>query len=521
MKKFLCFALVIAMAVAATGCGGSNRSTGLEFSSNMPTGEVSYPLDTDETLTFFCELPSMIATDVTNFGETDFAQYLEKETGIKIEYKHPVAGSGSETLQLMLASGNMTDMIQTSWLSLGPQSYIDTNQIYALDAMMKQGYTPHFSKFLEENADIQKMVKTDTGSYYGFPFVRNNDELLISTGLMLRSDWLKEAGLEVPETIEDWDAVFAAFKERCETPYASNSFDSFASGFDAYYGEYVKDGKVVYGPIEDNFKAFLTKLNEWYNKGYIDQNYAIIDGKISTAAILNGTSGVTFAAGGGGMGAYLNEKKGEAYDLSAAPYPSAKRGEPAKFGNKELKYGLGAVTITSSCKNPALAARFLDFGYSEKGHMVYNFGEEGKSYNMIDGYPTYVESITNNAAGKSMSNMLAHNCLAGVYGPFVQDLRYLEQYYSYPQQQNAVKVWSSCEMEKYRLPQLILTTDENDGYTEIMGEIKTYVAEMYNNFITGKASLDQFDEFVHEVKSMGIDEALAYKQTAYERYLER
>lgn len=521
MKKVLCFALAIATLFTMTACSGGKKNTGLEFASDMPTGEVSYPIETDETLTFWCDLPSMIATDVSNYGETDFAQYLEKETGIKIEWKHPAAGTGAEALQLMVASGNMTDMIQSAWLSLGPQSYIDGQQIYPLDEIINRGYAPHFKAFLDANPDVQKMVKTDSGTFYAFPFVRNDNELLSSTGLMLRSDWLEEDGLSVPETIEDWDAVFAAFKKRCETPYASNYFDCFASGFDAYNGEYIKDGKVVYGPMEENFKAYLTKLNEWYNKGYIDKNYAIIDAKIQNAAILNGTSGATFAAGGGGMGAYLNEKKGEAYDLAATAYPSAKRGEPAKFGNKELKYGIGAVAITSSCKNPALAARFLDFGYSERGHMVYNFGEEGKSYNMIDGYPTYVEEITKNPEGKSMSQMLAHNCLAGVYGPFVQDLRYLEQFYSYPQQQNAVKVWSSCEMEKYRLPQLILTTEENDAYTAIMGEIKTYVNEMIHNFISGKESLDKFDEFVKEIEAMGIEEALQYKQAAYERYLAR
>lgn len=420
-----------------------------------------------------------------------------------------------------MASGKMSDLIQTGWLNLEPQSYIDQRQIYALDSIIDAGYAPNLKKFLDENDDVKKMVKTDSGQYYAFPFVRNDDELLTSTGFMLRKDWLDADGLAVPETIEDWDKVLEAFKKRCDIPLAMNGFGTFAGGFDTYYGQYIKDGKIVYGPIEDSFKDFLAKMNEWYKKGYIDKNYAIADSSVTNSNILNDKSGVIFTSGGGGMGTFLNERKGSEFDLVAAPYPTAVRGEPAKFGNKEAKYGLGAVAITTSCKSPALAARFLDYGYSEEGHMMYNFGEEGSSYNMIDGYPTYVDEIKANSAGKSMSQMLAHNCLAGVYGPFVQDKRYIEQYYGMPQQQDALVKWSSCKMEDYRVPQIILTTDEKDDYTAIMGEIDTYVSEMINKFISGKEPIDKFDEFVAEIKKLGIDEALAIKQAAYERYLNR
>lgn len=520
MKRNLCLILAVALLLAVMSGCGKKKNVGV-FQSDMPTGVVSYPIKSDETLTYWCPLPTSIATDVVSFGETDFAKDLEKKTGIKVEYIHPAAGTADEAFQLMMASGKMADMIQTGWLSKGPQSYIDNKQIFDIGTIMDAGYTPHLKSFLEENKDVDKMIKTDSGQYYAFPFVRNDDLLLCSTGFMLRSDWLEADGLEVPETIEEWETVLKAFKKRCSTPIAMSGFGMFAGGFDTYYGEYVKNDKIVYGPMENNFKNYLAKMNEWYKAGYIDKNYAIADSATMNANILNGKSGVTFGAGGGGMGTFLNEKRGTSFDLAAAPYPSAKKGEPAKFGNKELKYGMSAVAITTTCKNPALAARFLDYGYSDEGHMTYNFGKEGASYNMVDDYPTYVEKITANSEGKSMSQMLAHNCMAGGTGPFVQDRRYIEQYYAMPQQQDALVQWSSCKMENYRIPQLILTTDEQDDYTAIMGEIETYVSEMQNKFITGKEPLSKFDEFVAEIKKMGIDEALAIKQKAYERYLKR
>lgn len=34
-------------------------------------------------------------------------------------------------------------------------------------------------------------------------------------------------------------------------------------------------------------------------------------------------------------------------------------------------------------------AAFLDYGYTEAGDVLYNFGKEGVSFDMVDGYPTF------------------------------------------------------------------------------------------------------------------------------------
>lgn len=522
MKKLVGIVLALALMVTClAGCGGKKNNAGLTFETDMPAGEISYPMDTTEELTVWCPLPPSISTDVTTLNETAFAKNLEAKTGIKVKWQHPSSGSATEQLQLMLASGELPDIIITGWLGMGPQSYIDYMQIYPLDDIIEKGYAPNLKAYIDSNPEIEKMIKTDNGNFYGFPFVRGDNKLLGSTGFMLRGDWLEEFGLDVPETIEDWDRVLEAFKTKCETPLAMIPFENFGSGFDAYMKEYIQDGKVVYGPIEENFKALVTKLNEWYNKGYIDKNYAIADVAAINSAILNDQAGITFGSGGGTMGSYLAAKKGTDFDMVGAPFPSTAKGVPAKFGTKELPYGIAAAVITSSCKNPALAARFLDYGYSEEGHMVYNFGELGTSYEMIDGYPTYVSEITNNSEGKSMARVLAHNCLAGHYGPFVQDVRYIDQYYNTDQQREALARWTECEMEKYSVPQIIMTTEESDEYSAIMGQVKTYMEETYNAFIVGKTPLSEWDNYVKKIEEMGIERALEIKQAAYDRYLKR
>lgn len=56
--------------------------------------------------------------------------------------------------------------------------------------------------------------------------------------------------------------------------------------------------------------------------------------------------------------------------------------------------------------------KFLDYGYTDEGRIFFNFGIEGESYEMINGYPTYTEMITHDPNGLSMQATLSHYCRA-------------------------------------------------------------------------------------------------------------
>ena len=83
--------------------------------------------------------------------------------------------------------------------------------IIALNDVMDQ-YCPNLKKYLEENPDIDRMVKTDNGTYFAFPFIRGEERLCFTVGSFLRQDWLDELGLAVPTTIDAWHDVLVAFK---------------------------------------------------------------------------------------------------------------------------------------------------------------------------------------------------------------------------------------------------------------------------------------------------------------------
>ena len=153
--------------------------------------------------------------------------------------------------------------------------------------------------------------------------------------------------------------------------------------------------------------------------------------------------------------------------------------------------------------------------------MLYNFGIEGKSYVMKDGYPTYTEEITNNPEGLSMTVALAKYTRSYSTGPFIQDKRYMEQYASLPQQKEAWATWSDTDVAKYTLPHLYMKNDELTEYAQLNNDINTYVNEVVSKFIIGAEPIANYDNMVSQLHTRGIDRMLELKQAAYDRYLAR
>lgn len=502
------FAGTIALSLAA--CGNSTK--------NSKSGD----------LTYWVRIPGNISTSVANYGETNFAQEYMKRIGIKVSYMHPAQGQESEALNLLLASGNLPDIIETDWLSRNPDSMIAQKVIQPLNSIIEKN-APNFKKYLEENPDIAIAAKTDSGQYYAFPFVRNGEKLLNVSGFYMRDDWMKELDLEYPETLDEWEEVLTAFKEKkgAKGPLVtgSTSLLNLASGYGIDDGFYVEDGKVKYGVTDPAFGKFLETMNRWYKNGLIDKNLPTMEAKYGNSCMLDGSAGVSFGAGGSGMGVLLTSAKAngnENYSLRAVKAPAETKGAMPKFSNRETKLSSkGAAAITANCKNVDLAAKFLDYSYSDEGEMLNNFGIEGESYTMVDGEPKYTENITNSPKGLSMAQALGMYVRSCAEGPFVQDERYIEQYYPTDQQREALDIWSINETEKRQMPLVTLTADEQTEYSNIMTDFETFKSENIIAFIIGTRPINEFDKFVQECKSRNLDRAVEIYQTAYERYMNR
>lgn len=515
LNQIICGAVTAALAaVTFTGCGKEEADSGGDGGGN--------------SFTYWMELPTAASAVVTNYGETAFAKEWQKRCGVTIDFQHPPQGQGAEKFNIMMASKNLPDIIEYNWTKYpgGPAKAIKDGKIIKLNEYIEK-YAPELLSYLDEHEEVAKLCKTDEGDIFAFPFIRGDDALSVSQGLMVRKDWLDELNIEEPETIDEWEAMLTAFKEKkgAEAPLDMAAYAFQQGAFSGAYGIeanfYVDDGKVKFGPYEPEFKDFLMKMNDWYGKGLITQDIATIANNVIDSDLLTGKAGAVYGALGGGMGKWLAAKPDDKFDLVGVKYPVLNKGDKPKFNSIQLLCPTDFIAVTASCKNPEKAAEFLSYGYTEEGHMFFNFGIEGESYEMKDGYPTYTENITNNSEGFAMANMLAQYCQSYWAGPFIQDRRYYEQYAGLPQQQYAWENFSYCDGVNRTVPYLYFSEAESSELSKKESAIFTYVDEQVCKYIISQQSFDDYDEFTAQLEKLGIKEVLAAKQEAYDKYLTR
>ncbi|WP_438444130.1 extracellular solute-binding protein [Gorillibacterium sp. sgz5001074] len=523
---------------ALAGCSGNEKKEEAAAPSAGASAAPAavYPIQTDKTLSYWGALPNNLVGVKSKHSDVPFYQEWQKKTGVKVNFTAPPANQIDESFNVMLASGELPDMVEYNFFNFpgGPEKAIKDGYIMKLNTLIDK-YAPNYKKFLKENPEIDKMVKTDSGSYYSFPFIRGDASLITFQGPIIRKDWLDELQLPVPETIDEWTATLKAFKEKkgakaaisfVAKPRVFNELGNgaFIGAFGVTRDFYQENGTVKFGPAEPGYKDFLGLFRQWYADGLLDKDVATVDSKVLDANITSGATGATWGNAGGGIGKWqplLKEKDPKA-SVIAAPYPVLKKGSTPKFGQRDYAYSTGGmVAISASSKNAELAVKMLDFGYSEEGRMFFNFGTEGVSYKMENGYPKYTDLLMKNPDKLAPAQAMSLHIRGNTSGPFIQDKRYLEQYLNLPEQQSAVSLWQKTDMAKYQLPLITPTPEESAEFAKIMADVNTLVDEMTLKIILGSEPLDSFNKYVEKLKSVKLDRAIEIKKAALERYTKR
>lgn len=526
-KKIISAALAAAVCTGVLGaCGQKNQQAGGNAAEVKLNGADIYPVECEDTLTVWTNLDPRLSGSFENFGETPLAKELEKQTGVKVEYIHPQAGQEAEQFNIMLASNELPDVVIYNWSNYGggAETAINEQYIYKLNDIIDD-YAPALKSYLSENKEVDKKVKTDDGNYFAFPFVRGEDWMTCGQGLILRKDWLDKLNLKEPETLDDLEEVLKGFKTLgAKAPLAITpaQLQLILFAYGTAPGFYVDNDKVKYGPMTDEYREALKKTAQWFKEGLIDNNLVSADKKYVQSRILNEEAGAFYDYVVSGMGAVLDAKPHDAFSLTAVSQPTLSGGKPEFSYKEDNVLASCAAAITTNCKNPELAARFLDFGFTEAGHMLYNFGIEGETYNMVDGKPVFTDLIKNNPDGLTFAQASVRYTKGAYSGTFVHDPEYVRQSLTYPQeQQHAYDVWSDTNMSKHLLPPITVKTEELDEISEIMNNINTYASEKQVAYITGKEDISTFDSYLKQLEDYNIERVLECYQSALDRYNKR
>lgn len=542
-KKSLAVLLALTLTAGAlTACGNSGSTTAApaESASNQTAeegteagtqadseasaaGTVQLPLTEEtQTLTAWMAIDSTTANNITTYAETPAAIEAEKRTNVHIEYSHPATTASQEQFNLLVASGNLPDIM---WYNSNSAKYTG-----GMDALIDDGifldltdylqYMPNYVAAMKRNAETELQCKTDTGRY-AVAWMLNIEKEWDWGGPLIRKDWLEDCGLEVPVTYDDWYEMLKAFKEQkgATIPMLTGSkeFYNMLEDLNAGYGvtdDFInKDGKATYAPITDDYRDFMKLMSQWYAEGLIDPEFMTRDtGDQSTIA--NAQTGVllfsvwTFPS--------VFETK-YSQEWVPAPYPVKTEGETAHLGWQQYEICSDALGITTSCKDPVLAAKWIDYFFSGEGSLLKNYGIEGETFEYIDGEPQLSEMVRNAKADGTKSNYdFLGVALTGIYD-------WKNSLYGNNEKNLACyDVWDASTDGSYVMPPVSMTSEEGAEYSAIMGDITTYVQECTVKFITGAMDTDSdWDGFVAQIQSMGIEQAAGYQQAALDRYFAR
>lgn len=522
-KRILPSVLAFGLIATTAGCGKKQTSS-VEGDGEIP-----------QTLTVFAPLAgSAVKGGAEDNNDILSFQLMEKETGCHVEWIQPASEGLDEQFNLMIVSGELPDVIVYGWRNLpgGSAKYADDGFIIPLQDYIEE-YMPNLDKLNKERPDIKKQYVDDEGKIYYIPFVRGDEKLQVFQGPQVRQDWLDKLGLEQPTTTDELYNVLKAMKTQDpngngkadEVPMSGIGFDNESYGignllwaFGTHYDFYVDGGEVKYGIMDDSFKEGVSYLRKLYSEGLIDVDYMINDRGKMDAKVMNDRVGFLYSFQPNN---FYSSMTGTSKVISGIGHIKGADGV-ARCYNSAYATSVTPMeaAITTANKNPKGTLKWLDAFYGEKGMMYMNFGEEGKTYEMVDGYPKLTDYLLNNPDGKDKDSMLGLSIgIKESSFPALQDWRYYEQTLS-PWSKDAINTWSKADSSGV-LPQVSLTTEENEKVTQIMSQVESYVLENVNKLILGQTDMSKYDDIKEKVRSMGIEDALKIYNAAYKRYQKR
>ncbi len=502
--------------------------------------QVELPLcDETETISMWLRSNFMNSDPIQSYMDSPVLQKAQELTNVEIEFVEVSNASESETFNLMIAGGDYTDIIYNfaKLYTGGIDSALDNDIIVDLNDYMDA--TPCYASILASDEDVRKAATTDSGVIGAFYSIYESTPYL-TDGLTIRGDWLEELGLESPKTYKDYENVLLAFKDTYDPEYplylpSCGTLDAITRGYEFSYsvaGDNVtlfaqKDGQVFFSATSDQFREYLTMMHSWYDQGLISKDFVtngdwmFMNGEYQSM-LTTGDAGIV-ALGAGlyseftGTGQDLDEN----YRLEGILNPRLDP-DDAVGSTPGSRASDAIYSVTASSDKVELACQWCDFWYTEEGSMLANYGIEGESYVVgADGNPEYTDLILNNEtySDRSMKNLYSFNT-SNLMDP-EKDLSGITE-----DGLASIELWSSDPPSEtfstVNMTLLSLTTDESTQYGIICADAQTYCLENVLQFINGSLSVESdWDNYVSVLNDMGVEEAVAIVQTAYDRYQAR
>lgn len=356
------------------------------------------------------------------------------------------------------------------------------------------------------------------GKYYAIPKVNPNQG---KNNTVVRTDWLDKLGIAMPENLEQLRDMYKQFtygdpdgNGQNDTFGLSTTSEVVASVFpDTFMGIFgafgiqpdyyhLEGNEVVYGAISENYKNALRYLNELYTVDkVIDPDIFIIKTDQARQTFVQGRFG-SFTAWWS-IGPQVCMQRMNMAEVSPgaeiAVLPAIK-GANGESGYRSKSAITGTVCINADTKYPQACMKLMDYLATEEGTVLGLYGFEGEHYTKetVTNVNGEEETLyTRTELGQQEFDKKWLDIMSMFYSGSLANNQYFN---------DALLMEHITAAENAPLYFDLfdgLTSDELQRYG---ADLKKLEQEWMINFITGKAPLDSFDEYVAQWKQKGGEE---------------
>lgn len=506
---------------------------------------ISYPLAGDNTISMWYYIPRYVEFVDSNYNFNALPA-AEAATGVKLEFVEVGDTSAAEQFNLMVASGDMPDLIPASeYYTSGLTMAYEEDIILDINDYARE-YMPNYTAVFDTLSEKTQSEALSDGMMLAFRIIA--DGSYSGNGFVTRKDWMEELGVEWANehliSLDDFTDYLRAIHTTYDTTYTyymTNGLIELQAAFDTAIPALVSDGFMTFvtsaiyregdtvksGWITDGYRAYLEWIRMMMEEGVLYEDFLAME---NSKLVMNeycgtGNTGVWTANADKieETAAYATE---DDYGVAAVPNVTADPSQPYVWlQDVSLVTTNVGFSISTSCTQPELVCQWMNYFWTTDGYYLANYGVEGESYHMegdnaIFDWDQPVTMTGRNAPNAEMAQQLFTMMR---FTSFYADHDRLLP--TFPESAlNAIEVWTAGGTDERYYPTTLegsFTVEENAEIAKYEQDMLTYAQETCLRFMTGETELTDaaWNDYVSTMEQMGIHEIIAVYQEAYDQYL--
>lgn len=368
------------------GCGATENTTVSDTQKQESSQEDLEPV----TFTFYN------ADGMEDTWTDPVAQKITEKTGVTLKMDYP-ADASDNRIALMVATGEYPDLV---FAKGDAPTLIQNDALIDMSDLIDE-YGPNIKKLYGDEYENLRFSSEDP-SIYQLCSDKVQEETLETSGTaQLQWAVLQENQYRVPYTLEEYTQMIRDYMEKYPMINGKPAIGisivcsdwhwytmlSNPSGYmngSADNGQWIVDDEkqeVYYKHAADGQKEYYKWLNEMYNEGILDPEFAtqthedfvlkVAEGRV--LGLLDEEWDYT------GAEISLRADGQEEHTYAGLPVTIDRSVKCPSLKQQNLAVGWG-IGITKSCKDPVRAVRFLDWLCSDEAQILLNWGIEGVDY---------------------------------------------------------------------------------------------------------------------------------------------